>query len=433
MAGTIGPAAASAQSPVVNSVSGSGATTTLRTAIDTTVSPCDDFDQYANGAWRIAPDSNKFTLLEDAMSRVDGHLVRILESAKAVTANDPTLLALGVFYASCLVADSIPPSSGITPSGRKVVTREDECILSTQNAMGSALHYAYVHDVMQSNVVLQGRTLVSNIRTAMREHAQSIGWIGDTLQQRFATILDTMTMRIQFASDTVDYSRLVLNPNQYAGNLLAIAAWEKNEYMRRRDSLAIRKGTLESSLVPYAPIVQARRGTPIIEVTPLFFQPPFFDINAEAAVNYATLGSTLAHEMWHLLTPYFKWMNNTEGRRRVTILVEHYAKFDKSGWNTINEDLSDIGGVLSAYAAWQKYERKNAADRIGGFTPEQRFFLYYARKWRGVNGLGTDSYHSRMRTRVNGVLMHVPAFASAFGCKETDEMVVPHAKRANIF
>ncbi len=436
----ITPVVIDAQSSGGSSSSRIVAPSIIRATIDTTVSPCDDFDQYANGAWRSGPDTNKHNILEDAIARVDSHLTRLLESAKKVASHttDPTIRVLGTFYASCLVADSLPTPSGITqigftPSGRAVTTRVDTCVVLTRHVLGPALHYAYVHDVMSSTVASSSRTLVAHIRAAVRERAQSITWIGDSVQHRLTTLLDTMTMRIQFAPDTIDYTRLVLLPTQYTANLTAIAAWEKAEYIRRRDSLPMRKTVAEVPLVPYAPIVQARRGAPVIEVTPFFFQPPFFDITAEPAANYAVLGSTLAHEMWHLLTPSFKWMNNTEGRRRVSVLVDHYSKFDRSGWATANEDLSDLGGILSAYAAWQKASRKMAVDRIDGFTPEQRFFLYYARSWRSVDGSSMDRYHSGMRTRINGTLMHVPAFADAFGCAEPDKMVVPRATRTEIF
>lgn len=434
-----------AQSPTVNAAPRPVATPTLRSTIDTTVSPCDDFDQYVNGAWRAAPDSNTRNILEDATARIGRHLIRILDSAKRVASHttDPTIRALGTFYTSCLVADSLIPVSnrlsngvmrnGGTSSDRAQPMRVDACLSATQHAMGPALHYAYVQDVMSPKVSVQSRALVTNIRAGVRERVQSLSWVGDSVQRKLIMLLDTMTMRIQFAPDTIDYTRLILQPTQYAANLAAITAWEKAEFIRRRDSLPMRKTGLEPPLVPYAPIVQARRGSPIIEVTALFFQPPFFDITAEPAANYAVLGSTLAHEMWHLLTPSFKWMNNTEGRRRVSVMVDHYSKFDRSGWATANEDLSDLGGILSAYAAWQKTARQTAVARIEGFTPEQRFFLYYARSWRSVDGRSFDSYHSGMRTRINGVLMQVPAFASAFGCTEQDVMVLPPAKRAEIF
>lgn len=434
------PVATDAQPSNGSSSSRIVAPSTMHAALDTAVSPCEDFDQYANGAWRSASDSTTRNILEEAIARVDSHLIRLLDSAKVVASHtsDPTIRVLGTFYASCLVSDSLSSPRGVTqigvtPSGRTVKTRADTCMVLTRHVLGPALHYAYVQDVMSPKVAAQSLAFVADIRSAVRERVQSISWIGDSVQRTLTALLDTMTMRIQFAPDTVDYTRLVLQPGQYAANLAAVATWEKAEHIRRRDSLPMRSTIFEPPLVPYAPIVQARRGSPVIEVTPLFFQPPFFDLNAEPAANYAVLGSTLAHEMWHLLTPSFKWTNNTEGRRRVSVLVDHYSKFDRSGWATANEDLSDLGGILSAYAAWHKAARKTAVERIDGFTPDQRFFLYYARSWRSVDGSSLDRYHSGMRTRINGTLMHVRAFANAFGCAEPDKMVVPRAARTEIF
>ncbi len=430
------PAVTHAQASASNTPHRTVITPTLRAAIDTTVSPCHDFDQYANGAWRTDNDSSNINMFEDARSRVDEHLIRILESAKNIApkTKDPALRTLGMFYTSCLLADSLPRARRVTPSRRVAATRAEECVVLTEQTMGPALNYAYMQDVMLPKVASHSRTLVANIRTSVREHVQSLAWIGDSMQQRFTTVLDTMTMRMQFAPDTLkNYSTLVLDPNRYTANVAAITAWERAEYLRHKDSMPIRRTAMEPPLLPYSLVAQARRGAHVIEVATFFFQPPFFDITAEPAANYATLGVILAHEMWHLLTPYFKWTNNTDGRRRASLLVESYAEFKGSGWNTVNEDFSDIGGLLAAYAAWQKDGRKTEIDRVEGFTPEQRFFLYYARLWRSRAGARPDGAHSVMSTRVNGVLMYVPAFASAFGCTESDEMVVPREKRADIF
>ena len=110
-----------------------------------------------------------------------------------------------------------------------------------------------------------------------------------------------------------------------------------------------------------------------------------------------------------------------------------------NGKLTLGENIADLGGLAVAYAAMQKALAGKPRTNIGGFTPEQRFFLAYARVWRAMDrpeGLRTrvltDS-HSPARWRVNGPLSNLKEFHDAWGCKEGDGMVRPAEQRARIW
>ncbi len=183
-------------------------------------------------------------------------------------------------------------------------------------------------------------------------------------------------------------------------------------------------------------------------------QPPFFDRNADDAVNFGGIGAVIGHEMTHGFDDQGRkydargngqdWWTPDDTRefeKRAQCLVEEYSGFTAvgdvklNGKLTLGENTADNGGVRVAYMALLAYLAGRAEDKIAGFTPEQRFFLGYAQIWcqntaeaqarlRAV----TDP-HSPGRYRVNGVVSNMPEFRRAFGCGEGQPMVRPDACR----
>jgi putative endopeptidase len=178
-------------------------------------------------------------------------------------------------------------------------------------------------------------------------------------------------------------------------------------------------------------------------------QPPFFDANADDAVNYGGMGSVIGHEMTHGFDDQGaqydaqgnlrNWWSasDLEKFKRGTGLVasqyDAYTVLDSvhvNGRLTLGENLADYGGLSVAYAALEKaLAEKGRPGLIDGFTPEQRFFLAWAQIWRANTTpeaqrlrINTDP-HSPGRWRTNGPLSNMPEFAAAFGCKAGDPMV----------
>ncbi len=414
-------------------------TATLRTALDTTVSPCEDFDQYANGRWRAEQPmrAGPIDIFRDARWRTDAQLLAVLASAQSAvsTTTDPVIQLLGTFFTSCLATDSLPTFLPPTPSGVRATTRPLQCLSVVDQLLRPALSYAFVQQVMTPQVAIQTQQFLTTIQVAIRTQVAGLSWVDDSVKQHALRVLDTMSIHVRFTPEPIDYGDLRFDPTAYPANHAAIIKWTTAQVEQER--IRVRKDTSAwnavSSAVPYQLAAHAFRSLHRIEVTPMFFQPPFFDLTAEPAANYASLGMILGHETWHLLTPFFRWIDGEEGKRRASVLVANYRKFGDSGWGTVNEDFGDLGGILAAYAAWQGHGRNDAAVQIEGFAPDQRFFLYYARLWRGTDRTSSDGKHSGKRARINGVVMQIPAFAKAFGCHDGDAMVLSANERAQIF
>jgi putative endopeptidase len=178
-------------------------------------------------------------------------------------------------------------------------------------------------------------------------------------------------------------------------------------------------------------------------------QPPFFDSRADDATNYGAIGAVIGHEMSHgfddrgrqfdpkgNLRDWWTAQDVERYKSRADRVAEQFAAYTVldtlhlNGRLTLGENIADLGGLAIAYAAMQRaYAGKR--DVVGGFTPEQRFFLGWARVWHDVSTdeelrtqVQTDS-HSPSHWRINGPMSNLKEFRQAWGCQDTDPMVRP--------
>ena len=187
-------------------------------------------------------------------------------------------------------------------------------------------------------------------------------------------------------------------------------------------------------------------------------QPPFFDPKADDAVNYGGIGAVIGHEMTHGFDDQGRqydaegnlkdWWTPEDAQKykvqaeRIIAQFDGYTVLDTvhvNGRLTTGENIADLGGLTVAYAALQKALAGKPHEAVDGFTPEQRFFLAYARLWRqvvrpaeAVRRINTDP-HSPGEWRVRGPLSDMPEFEQAFGCAGEGTMMRPAAERVKIW
>jgi putative endopeptidase len=189
-------------------------------------------------------------------------------------------------------------------------------------------------------------------------------------------------------------------------------------------------------------------------------QPPFYDPNADDAVNYGGMGAVIGHEMTHgfddqgrqfdasgNLRDWWTAQDAAAYKARAQLVSDQFDRYTVidsathvNGKLTLGENIADLGGLTIAYAAFQKsLAGKPRPANIDGFTPEQRFFLSWAQVWREASRpeaqrvqVNTNP-HAPARWRVNGPLSNMPEFARAFSCSPGDPMVRADSTRAQIW
>ena len=248
---------------------------------------------------------------------------------------------------------------------------------------------------------------------------------------------------------------MVVKPHEYYANRSAARAYESARNMRKIGK-PVERG--EWGMTP--PTVNAFYSSSLnsINFPAGILQPPFFDTQADDATNYGAIGAVIGHEMGHGFDDRGRqfdaqgnlrdWWGPADVERYKALALKVQQQFDGytvidtlhvNGKLTLGENLADLGGLAVAYAAMQKAYAGKPRPRIGGFTPEQRFFLGWARVWRNLQTnedlrtqIQTDP-HSPAQWRINGPVSNLREFREAWGCKDGEAMVRPSGSQVRIW
>ena len=262
-------------------------------------------------------------------------------------------------------------------------------------------------------------------------------------------------MKIAYPDEWEDYSALEIRPDDLLGNLRRATAFNYAEMIGRLGGPVDRT---EWGMTPQTVNAYYNAVNNEIVFPAAILQPPFFDPNADDAVNYGAIGAVIGHEISHgfddqgrksdgqgNLRDWWTAQDAAAFEQRANMLVEQYAAFVPipgarvNGRLTLGENIGDVSGVAVAYRAYKKSLQGREAPVIGGFTGDQRFFLGYAQVWRSMareqalrQQLLTDP-HSPGMYRTNGVLANLPAFYEAFNVRPGDRMYLPPEQRVKIW
>ncbi|UOG76144.1 M13 family metallopeptidase [Hymenobacter tibetensis] len=330
---------------------------------------------------------------------------------------------------------------------------------ATDGALGEAFGQLYVDKAFTPETKAKALQMVSNIREAMADHIRQVDWMSETTKQEALKKLNSFTVKIGYPDKWKDYSALTISRESYLKNVLAARKWAALDNASKLGKPIDRN---EWGMTP--PTVNAYYNPPMNEIVfPAgIMQPPFFDPNADDAVNYGGMGAVIGHEITHGFDDQGRqydsegnlkdWWTKEDAdkfNQRADMVGKQYSAFQPldsvfvNGKLTMGENLADLGGLTIAYSALQKQLEKQYGTaprpKYDGLTPEQRFFLSWAQVWR-TNArpeyirqqVQTDP-HSPAQFRTNGPLMNMPQFYEAFGCKEDAKMVRAQTERAKIW
>jgi len=338
----------------------------------------------------------------------------------------------------------------------EISPRWKRCVNSTDNFLGELLGQEYVSRKFTPAAKARAVTIVDNLVRELRSRIEQLQWMGPETRQQALVKLDAFSRKIGYPDKWRDYSTLQIVPNGYFSNVVAARKWNS-----ARDWAKVGKPTDRTEWAMTPPTVNAYENPLLNEIVfPAgILQPPFYDPNADDALNYGAMGAVIGHEMSHAFDDqgrqYDKFGNmrdwwtkedadryNAEAQKIVK-QFDAYTVLDTAthvqGQLTLGENIGDFGGLTVAYAAMERALAAKPQPVIDGFTPEQRFFLGWAQVWRELDRpeflrtLVRSDPHPPSKWRVNGPLSNMPEFKAAWGCKEGDSMVRPTADLPRIW
>jgi len=297
--------------------------------------------------------------------------------------------------------------------------------------------------------------LVGNLIKAYEVSIRELDWMGEETKKEALDKLFKFTPKIGYTDQWKNYDALVIEPHDLVGNLHRSARFNYNHDVERQGGEVDRS---EWFLTPQT--VNAYFYPPLNEIVfpAAILQPPFFDLDAEDAVNYGAIGAVIGHEIGHgfddsgstfdgdgVLRDWWTDEDKVEFKARTSKLVDQYSAFkpfddlNVNGEFTLGENIGDLGGLSIALLAYKMSLNGAESPIMDGFTGEQRVFIGYAQAWRGIsrdeavrNQINTDP-HSPREYRVNGVVRNVPEFYEAFDVAETDALYLAPEDRVKIW
>jgi len=333
--------------------------------------------------------------------------------------------------------------------------RWKRCVAGTDRALGEALGEVYVKKAFPPAAKARALEMVRNLEAALKTDITTLSWMSDPTRKLAIVKLDAFLNKIGYPDKWRDYSSLKVDRSSYLNN-----RFNANAFGKRRDLNKIGKPVDKTEWVMSPPTVNAYYNPQINEIVfPAgILQPPFFDAEADDAFNYGGMGSVIGHEMTHgfddqgsqfdstgNLANWWTDVDKKAFNERAQCVIDQFSSFEvekglnQNGKLVAGESIADLGGLVVAYAAFQKAMEGKPRVVIDGFTPEQRFFLGYARGWANnirpefARMLVNIDPHPLAKFRVNGPLANMPQFAAAFQCKASDAMVREETKRCVIW
>ncbi len=322
--------------------------------------------------------------------------------------------------------------------------------------LGEAVGKMYVTKYFPESSKTKMLDLVGNLKKAFSQHIDELDWMSDSTKAKAHEKLDNFTVKIGYPDKWKDYSTLDIDPEKsYYENLRAAGAWYVADNMAKLGQPTDRT---EWGMSPQTVNAYYNPTTNEICFPAAILQPPFFNPDADDAVNYGAIGVVIGHEMSHgfddqgrlfdkngNMSDWWTAEDAEKFKAKAQVLV---AQFDEvevvpgvhaNGSLSLGENIGDHGGLSISYTAMQNAIEGKNIGLIDGFTPEQRFYLSYGTIWaQNITDeekarLTKLDVHSLAENRVNVSLKNFQTFFDAFGIKDGDPMWRPESERVHIW
>ena len=322
-------------------------------------------------------------------------------------------------------------------------------------AMGEALGKLYVEHHFPGERKARMEALVANLLAAYRQRIATLDWMSEATRQEALAKLAKLSTKIGYPMTWRDYSSLKVARDDLVGNVMRARVFESQRELGKlgtpidRDEWGMRPHTINAYYNP--------------EMNEVVFpasilQAPFFDPDADDAVNYGAIGAVIGHEISHAfddqgaqydgdgnLRNWWTASDHANFAAKTRLLVAQYERYSPlpgytlNGELTLGENIADNAGVAIAYQAYQLFLDGKKAPVIDGLSGDQRFFMGFGQVWRvkmreaqQIVQLKTDP-HAPGQFRANGTMRNQPAFYAAFAVKPGDQMYLAPQDRVRLW
>lgn len=328
-------------------------------------------------------------------------------------------------------------------------------VSTVEGALGEVIGKIYVQKYFKPEAKKRMKELVNNLLTAYKQRLQQLPWMSNETKKQALAKLAKFNTKIGYPDKWRDYSGLEVHKDALLQNIIASNRFDM-EYNRSKLGKPVDRD--EWGMFPQT--VNAYYNPVMNEVVfpAAILQPPFFNMEADDAVNYGGIGAVIGHEITHgfddqgskydgngNLHDWWTKEDREKFDKLANRLVERYSSYvpidsmHLNGKLTLGENIADLGGVTIAYQAYLNSLHGKEAPVIDGLTGPQRFFMGWAQVWR--RNFRPDALRQRIMTdphspsefRANGVLSNFTPFYEAFQVKKGDKMYLPEDQRIVIW
>ena len=338
---------------------------------------------------------------------------------------------------------------------REQLARDKRGVRFVGGLMGENVGRLYVARYFPADAKAKAQELVTNLLDVYRQRVQTADWMSPETRRQALEKVGTFSVKIGYPDTWRDYSALRIDPEDLLGNQTRGARFEWNRRLARLDK-PVDRG--EWGMSPQT--VNAYYSSSLNEIVfPAgILQPPFFDPNADPAVNYGGIGAVIGHEISHgfddqgskydaegVLRNWWTEADRRNFDERTTALVDQFSGYSPipglnvNGRLTLGENIADLAGLTVSHAAYHLSLKGAQPPVLDGFTGDQRLFLGYAQVWRFKAREATlrqrvlSDPHSPPEFRINGTVRNVDAWYEAMGVMPGDKLYLAPASRVHLW
>ncbi|MBV8146701.1 MAG: M13 family metallopeptidase [Gammaproteobacteria bacterium] len=326
---------------------------------------------------------------------------------------------------------------------------------AVDDALGEAVGRIYVAEYFPPESKAKMQQLVTDLEAALSERIDALDWMTPQTKTRAHEKLAAFTPKIGYPDKWKDYSQLTVRRDDLLGNVRRAAEWQWNYQVERLDK-PVDRG--EWQMTPQEINAYYNPSNNEIVFPAAILQPPLFDPNADAAVNFGAIGAVIGHEMGHGFDDQGRkfgpdgamrdWWTPQDAQvftTRTGRLIKQFSAFEAlpglnvNGANTIGENIGDLGGLNVAHEAYRISLKGQPAPVLDGLSGDQRFFLGYAQVWRekyregAMREMVLSNEHSPPKFRVNGPLPNIDDWYRAFDVQPGDKLYLKPEDRVRIW